>query len=298
MIKIDTKFAKLAINYLESPDDSILNALTELSATEHIYYHCTRYNPDPSFKFDNKYDFLKTILSDKGLMENICNFKKLIKEIDNYAGLEGEIEGEALKSLPNGMLISSNMYVTLGYFSTGSVDGKENFNVDLTFGFEDIKEFIYISIHELHHVGYSKFNKMPISSINDIKTHGDMLNLMTYLLHAEGLATYAPFYKMRNQNRLQGVDYRDVNNNELMAQYRDKFMKDYNQLNNHKYEILASDDLMNDYLIPLDNNRLLYKFGLYICLRIEEEYGKDKLISTITQPVTEFVEIINSLKYF
>lgn len=295
MIKIDTKFAKLAISYLESPSNRILDEMVGLSATEHIYYHCTRYNPDPNLKFNNKYDFLKTILNDKQLEKNICNYKKLVNEIDNYADLDSEIENEALRSLPKGILFSSNMYITLGYFSTGSVDGKGNFNVDLTLNFEDIKEFIYNSIHELHHVGYSKFKKMPVSSISDIKTNGDMLNLMTYLLHSEGLATYAPYYKMKSENRLHGIEYEDVNNYELMSKYRDKFMEDYKQLADYKLESLSTDDLMNNYLIPLDKNKLLYKLGLYTCLKIEEQYGKEKLINTINQPITEFIEMLNEL---
>lgn len=298
MIKIDTNFAKLVINYLENPDDFILDNLAELPATEHIYYHCENFNPDPDLKFDNKYDFLKHLLSDKNLIKDLCHYKKLVKEIDNYTDLDSEIESEALKSLPSGLAISSNMYVTLGYFSTGSVDGKENFNVDLTYGFQDINELIYTSIHEFHHVGFSKFKKMPISSISNIKTHGDMLNLMVYLLHAEGLATYAPFYKMKNENKLHDSDYLDIDNEELMAQFYDKFINDYTQLSNLKDNIISTDDLMNNYLIPLDSNRLFYKFGLYVCLKIEELYGKDKLVNTITQPANEFVEIIKSLNSF
>ena len=297
MIKVDTQFAKLAIRYLENEDDGILNLLTELPATEHIYYHCTKYNPDPNSKFSSKHDFIKSILSEQWLKKELSNFKKIVAEIDSYIGLENEIAEETFKSLPHGINISSNMYVTLGYFSTGSVSGNENFNVDLTLEFEDIKELIYNSIHEFHHVGYSKFKKMPIPSIDDIKTHGDMLNLMIYLLQAEGFATYAPFYKRKSENRLNVSDYRDVNNKELMAEYHNKFLEDYYKLSSHKYEILAPDTLMNEYLMPLDKNRLLYKFGLYVCLRIEEEYGKDKLIETLTQPLTELVEMIRLFKY-
>lgn len=288
MVNLNFEFAESAIQYLESEDDDCIKKTSNLAAADHIYFHA--YNCNPEMKFDNKTSFIKHILSKNSLKNNVNNYKNILEQIKKSNGLTQEIEKETLKYLPDGTSFSTNMYITLGYFPEG-ING--NFNIDLSSNFNNIRDVLYSSIHELHHVGFFKYSTIPFS-LENLKLKRDLSDLISSHFQLEGLATYAPYNIRSVENSLNHIDYKEINNISLMNECKTQLFNSYDSLEKSPDSILEESDfdILDDFW---DGKRIAYRFGLYSCIKISKKYGEHLLIDTIKDKPSEFMKLVRSI---
>ena len=128
----------------------------------------------------------------------------------------------------------------------------------------------HYAVHELHHAGFitAKGNEMPSL---DIRTYGEMAELIAYCTHLEGMGTYAAF------------DARPTES--CQAEY----FAIYNFFKNSPEKTISDDD-WSKISILADENRLWYTVGALIAQTIDEKCGRNHLIDLISEPSSNFIE--------
>lgn len=286
MVNLNLEFSELALQYLKTEDSNYIKKICSLKAADHIYFHA--YNCNPEMNFKDKESFVKSILSKNSLKNNIINYENILTQLKNQNNLTKEAENETLKYLPEGTIFSVNMYITLGYFPVG-MNG--NFNIDLSFNFDNIREILYLAIHELHHVGFLQYHKVPLS-INNLKSKGDLANLLSAHFQLEALATYAPYNIRLSENSLNDPDYCKINDIKLMNEYKRQLFASYDNLKKGSDLKLEENDfaILNDFW---NGKRIAYRFGLYSCIKISEKYGQAFLVNTIKEGSDKFMDLVH-----
>lgn len=290
MVNLNLEFAELAIQYLRTEDDNYIEKICSLAAADHIYFHACSCNPE--MNFDSKESFIKHILNKNSLRNNISNYENILNQISKSTGFVQEAEKETLKYLPEGTLFSVNMYITLGYFPVG-ING--NFNIDLSFNFDNVREILYLSIHELHHVGFLQYCNVPLSTKN-LRLKGDLSSLLSAHFQLEALATYAPYNIRSAENALADIDYNETSNISLMKECKAQLFSSYDTLKKNSDLFIEENDfnILNDFW---SGKRIAYRFGLYSCIKISEKYGERFLIDTIKKGSDSFMELVRSIDF-
>lgn len=119
---------------------------------------------------------------------------------------------------------------------------------------------------------------------------GDLAKLVSSHFQLEALATYAPYNIRFIENSLDHVDYYELNNIKLMNEYKKLLIETYDYLIDNSNEILEDSDfnILNDFW---SGKMIVYRFGLYPCIKISQEYGEKFLIETIKNNSSEFMEL-------
>lgn len=187
--------------------------------------------------------------------------------------------------LPKSLSLSCRLYPIVGY-DIGIVSGGDAFlNLGHHIFHEDKRELIYFAMHELHHVGYTHYN--PIYSLDELKTNKDLLRIIKYSTHLEGLATYAALERREKEGGLSHRDYKILKD----PQKRSRTIKDFFQIM-ERLEKEEEQSLENDHLDTLnkmsDEERLWYITGAHMSQIIDQSSGRVVLNNTIVKGPNSF----------
>jgi hypothetical protein len=286
----DFSFAELAIKYLETGNPEYLREISNLDAADHLYNHALN-SLLPGGSIGSKLELITHFLSpiDKQ-RELLPIFKeRLIFAKENLAK-SGIAEKITLQFLPTDFsFLGSVLFFTFGYYHT--VYGN-NININLAdttyFKMNDKNSMIYFVIHELHHVGFITLKDDYMPSL-DISTYKEMLQVIEYCTHLEGMAVYAPLGLIEQDNAMNNDMYyvalRDL---QLMKELKEEYFDIYYHFKNEPDNLITQDDWYKFRLLT-DIKGLWYIVGAHMARAIDENLGREKLVSLISEQSENFI---------
>ncbi|MCT4637350.1 MAG: hypothetical protein N4A72_06545 [Bacteroidales bacterium] len=289
----DFTFAELAVDYLESGDSTILYKIAESKAAKHILNHAVRfgYNVPKSSELALVKHLLtpidKTKKKLKQLKANIQYARENIAK-NNIAGTE------SAKYLPDISDKERTIYFTFGYDI--GVAYENNCSLNLIHScFKDKKaEMIYYTIHESHHAGFIAVKNNRMVSLN-IETHREMLHLIEYLTHLEGMAVYTAYEaRERGEALNDDNDYITLQTVDKLEEYTREYFEIYNYFKSNPDADITEEDWSKISVLS-DDKRLWYIVGAKMAKDIDKAFGRDSLVALINRDPHEFFVTYNKL---
>jgi hypothetical protein len=156
----------------------------------------------------------------------------------------------------------------------------------------DLREIIFMSMHELHHVVYTSFN--PFFKMSDIRTLVDLNDMIKYCTHLEGLGVYVPLEARRRAGVFAHPDYAIlVNESKRNECVREFFRIFHHLLDDGNRQLRDADwDVVEK---MTSGKRLWYITGAHMSEVIDKELGRETLNDTIRQGPDAFFRIYQDL---
>lgn len=292
---VDFTLLDLIISYLTTDYGIFFEQILTHPAARKTYAHSVRFQNNTQ----SIADFWSTIL-DKELKKGLGHLKEMqaCREFmeDNYDTLI-ETFHDVKSYLPKRKKLDLTLYATVGY-DIGIVS--EN-SALLNFGHplfhEDKRELYYYTIHELHHAGYVHYH--PLFTLDNLEKNRDLLDIIRYSTHMEGLGTYIP-YKRRLKDHGFTVekylaDYSALKNPVKYKKKIEVYFEIVSKLEERADEPLDERDLNILDIMTAKDTRLWYIVGAMMCLSIEKKLGRDTLVRTIINGPKDFFNQYSSL---
>ncbi|MFX1253113.1 MAG: DUF5700 domain-containing putative Zn-dependent protease, partial [Promethearchaeota archaeon] len=148
-------------------------------------------------------------------------------------------------------------------------------------------------MHELHHVGYTYYH--PLYSFEDLKTTADLLRIIKYSTHLEGLAVYAPFQRRLAENGLIHKDYAVLANESERLKRVNEFFKLFETIKGTPNRPVVETDyeLLERFA---GGSRLWYIAGAHMAQIIDKKYGRSILVQTIKKGSDTFFKIYEEIR--
>ncbi|MBN2230911.1 MAG: hypothetical protein JW779_15095 [Candidatus Thorarchaeota archaeon] len=274
-VRIDTSFIVPLLKYLSKPNDELLLEITKHDAARLTHAHAVRFGNTKK----NIMQFWKEILQSQSKNENLTEY---IKESLTYIYNNQDAFNEQFKDLwqyfPEGTSLRTNLYTILGYDIGIVSEGNALINLGHQDFHKNPDEILFIALHELHHVVYTAFNQ--IFDISQIHTTKELVDMIKYCTHMEGLAVYFTLEIRRSTNGLNSRDYQLFLNESARTKRVSTFFDILTEL-----EVRASRSLHDKDWEILDRmagkDRLWYVTGAHMAELIEKNLGRKALIDTI-----------------
>jgi hypothetical protein len=264
-----------SIRYLSSPSKELLLEVSKHEAAKKTYSHAIRFKntkkPIQSFW----QEILQRLLSDPGLIERVKPAIEFVyNEQDTFASLLKDLQNY----FPDGTDINCNLYTMLGYDIGIVSDGQALINLAHKEFQRDPLEILYMAMHELHHVVYTKYNQ--IFDLTRVHQTEQLADAVRYCTHMEGLAVYATLEQRKATDTLGPEDYQTF----LDKKQRNKRVSEY-------FNLLTRLDMKMGYSVSekelqiLDQmsgrKRLWYIAGAHMAETIDKQSGREVLNETI-----------------
>jgi hypothetical protein len=192
--------------------------------------------------------------------------------------------------LPEKIRLNCKLYPIVGYDIGIVSQGNAFLNLGYPLFHEHKRELYYFSIHELHHVGYTHYN--PIYSLDELKTNKELLEIIKYSTHLEGLAVYSTLELRKKENSFTHRDYIVLNNPSKRSKIVSQFMNTLEQLRQEEQKTLNQEHLtILDQMS--DRDRLWYVAGAHMAKTIHERLRRKKLKKTIVDGPDAFFKAYN-----
>lgn len=283
-LNFDFSFVELSIEYLESGDDNVLDKLADSSSVAHLLNHARH----TTFETPGAEALVRDLLEPR---EEKAKLIPHVHKLLSFA--RREIAGnpdwicETLRYLPEGFCFHGRLYFTFGYDIGVSVTPNASLNLAHSHFLKNPEELVYYAIHELHHTGYTTCHPLPV--VKDLRNCSDLLGLVEYCTHLEGMGVYAPIrIRQRNGALDDDPDYVALQSEERIAEYERQYWRDYEYL---RYR--GTEPLDQDAFTVLGRmstgDRLWYRVGAHMAATIENELGLPALVEFIKKGPGEFV---------
>ena len=285
-VEIDFSFIGQVLDFLENPSESIPKELTAHKAAQDVHAHALRFhNTDLDIN-----DFWTNILrgeSNKGDKHH-NEIQDCIKYIKSKDSDFYEAFDEITEYLPRNLKLDCKLYLMVGYDIGIVSEGNAFLNVGHPFYHKNKRELLYLSMHELHHVGYAYYH--PIYSLEEIKTTADLLRIIKHSTHLEGLAVYTPLKRRLREIGIVHEDYITiVTNHEEKSKRVTEFFQILKDLECTPERVITKEDF--ELLERMSGgSRLWYITGAHMAQTIDEKLGRDTLIQTIINGADNFFE--------
>ena len=282
----DFTFADLADKYFETNDSTFLQKVAGLDATEHLLNHSKRFNYNvPN---NSKLELVTYLLSSKDNREKLARFKRNLKFAKKQIAEADIAQKIALQFLPTDFSFSSSLYFTFGYDIGVAYGSNASLNLAHPIFLEHMNEMKYYSIHELHHAGFIMLKNNVMPSL-DITNYREMAQVIEYLTHLEGMATYAPLEIREKENALNiDKDYVALQDSGLMKEYEKEYFNIYFHFKNNPDSVLKEEDWDKVHILS-DDKRLWYRVGAKMAQTIDQRHGREKLVGLIPESSEKFI---------
>jgi hypothetical protein len=279
--RVDTSFAFLALQFLQSGDEDLLSRIADTGAARHLATHAQRVSTSGD------------ALSARDLVERVLTELSRARSVDRRAlgdrlswveknrSAQARCWDEAAAFLPRGALSRTVLYLTVGYDIGVAVAGEASLNLAHPHFAEDREEIWFYCVHEVHHAGLQRYHDLPV--LANVKTTSDLAELIRYLTTLEGLAVHAARGWRTEAGALQAdADYAALLDPERMDQYEEEFLKLYlglveappRPLEEQDWEIVER---------MSSGDRLWYRVGARMADRLERALGREVLIETVLE---------------
>ncbi len=289
-VKVDCSFAELAIQYLNESSEELLHQICNHLVAGKIISNAQVSSQTPI----NARDFWKKILEkEKSKGEDyIHETRNCISYIDeNTESLYAFID-ELYSYLPEDFTFDCNLYLHIGYDIGIVAEGDALLNVGHPIFHKNKRELLYFALHELHHVGFTKYID-TLRPFSEIKTARDFLDLLERLTHLEGTSTYSIKEIREREKQPLFFDYEVLNDNEKREQSVQEYFEIYNRFKNAENLPIKKDDFNFLEVMSGKRKRLWYVVGAHMAEEIDKNLGREALNKTILEGSKSFFE-----KYF
>lgn len=286
-VKIDFSFTDLVLQYFYKPSEELLHQISNHVAARKILSNAQI--SDSSLKDINEF-WRKIINQERSKGEDyFYKIKTCIAYIeDNREELLKHIK-ELYNYLPDGFVFDCTLYLHIGYDIGIVAEGDALLNVGHEIFHQNKRELIYFALHELHHVGFTRYYN-PIRSLSEIHTKSDLVNLIEGLTHLEGTATYAIKEMRERENQLSFFDYEVLNDLEKRTTSVEEYFEIYNQYKNAENLAVEKSDFEILEIMSGKKKRLWYITGAHIAEQIDKKNGREELNRTIQNGPETFFE--------
>ena len=272
---MDFTFIEQFICYFNSSEHSI-NHIIDHESARGVHDHALKYqNTDK-----NIHDYWEETLSKESkkgehhlneilkcvdyIKSNLTDFSQAFKELEAY--------------IPNNLKLKCKLYFVLGYDIGIVSNGNAFLNLGNALFHEKKRELLYFAMHELHHVAYTHYN--PIYSLEELKTTQDLIRVIKYSTHLEGLAVYASIEKRQREEGFTHKDYFVLNDYQERLKICTEYFGILNQLEDQAIRPLISEDF--EILERMSSGkRLWYVTGAHMAQKIDQKVGREALNMTI-----------------
>ena len=287
LLNYDFSFAELAIKYLETGSPEYLHEISNLDAADHIYNHALlsrRIEPTSS-----KLELITNLLSPLDKQRELLPiFKERLNFAKEDLAKSGIVEKITLQFLPADFNFSGSLFFTFGY--SNAAKGK-NCNVNLadTMNIKNVNSMVYVAAHELHHNGFIAIKNDDNMFSLDITTYKEMLHLIENGTHSEGMAVYTQFSTMEQETPFNSdMPFPNI------QEFEEKYFDIYYHFKNSPDILLTQEDWNKFY--NLSNGGLWYIIGAYMTKTIDQNLGREKLVSLISEPSGNFIATYLEIK--
>jgi hypothetical protein len=290
-VEIDSSYLEVALNFIENSTRENLVNVIQHQAAKDIYDNAFMFNAT-AVKID---EFWKTILlrekeKGKDYIENIFVAQNYITEHrDEFINAFNEIK----EFIPRETNIECKLYLMFGYDLGIANERNALINLGHPLYHEFNRELLYFSMHELHHVVF--FNYQPIRTLDEIKTTSDLLSLIKFLTHLEGLATYLTLNKRIKEKSLTFKDYKVLTNKKETNKITREYFDVLNKITEQPDRIITKEDF-TIFKKMSGGPRLWYITGGHMAKLIDEMLGRDVLIQTIIDGSDSFFKQYNKVR--
>lgn len=290
--QIDPTFARLAMEFLKTGDRELLSRIAQTPAAVFLVAHSRAVSV--SGDGPGADELVEQLLCSPSMAdadpEKIGDRVSLILT-DTDAQLR--CWNEAAACLPSGALSESVLYLTVGYDIGVAMDGQASLNLAHQHFSANPRELWFYGVHELHHIGFQKYNPLPV--LADIRTTSDLANLTRYLTTMEGLAVHAARrWRVEVEAIESDSDYIALMDPQRMALYEKDFFRLYRSVAEADPRPLEKEDWRILERMST-GDRLWYRVGALMAFRIERELGLPVLIETIVQGPKVFFRLYEEL---
>ncbi len=294
-ITFDYSASELIIDYFSNHDTNKIAKIINHPAYKLVFEHSNRFSSTPlneeklilslkekstAFDFTNIVERLPKLIS-------IINFLK-----NNEQKMKKEFAPLSQAYLPKNYIPKVRVYFVIGGYNGIALNDQVAMNIDWEQFRNDFQEILLYLPHELFHIGFAHYHQLP--DISAVKTKDDLKKIIMRITMDEGLATLVPYKKRIALNALTDYDYSILSDDSLLSKKVKQF-KIIMQMLNKNSNSIVTDKLLGEALGQCSGDRLFYIVGCYMGLKIEQKYGKNKLIELIKQSPEKFFEIIEEI---
>jgi hypothetical protein len=278
----DFSFIEETLSKLDDLDERNLTNIISYEAAKGVYSHARRFhNTDQNIK-----NFWKQRLLEFNTNSLVDNAIECIDYIKQNTPSFNEAYRELESYLPP-YNYSTILYFIIGYDIGIVSDGNAYLNLGHQLFHENKRELLYFAMHELHHAVYTQIN--PIFSFDDLKTTKNLVNIIKYSTHLEGLAVYCSYNKRRRENEYSHHDYVTLNDLDKTRKYVARYFEILSIYENESCRLIDENDF-SILDVMSGGDRLWYIVGAYMAKLIDEQLGRDTLNKTITDGPESFFE--------
>ncbi len=286
-LRFDARFAALALDYFRTSDLRFLDELALQPAAAHLLAHARNFDYDvPKDSARALVDSLVAPAADRSRRIATCRESRAFftgPMLDDPHWVD-----DALRYLPADFRFRGSLFLTFGYDIGVAFPPNASLNGAHRRFEGHPRELLYYAIHELHHAGFMSIQPPP--RVADLKTCRDLLGLVKYSTHLEGMAVLAAWARRRAEKALDAAsDYAALEDESRMRAEVEAYLRDVDDLARRGDQPLdarawAVIDRMSS------GERLWYRVGALTARRIEDRLGRPALLALIAAGPARFFE--------
>jgi hypothetical protein len=286
---VDTSFIEPFRNYLEGRSDSSLDSLLSTEAAQKTHTHAIRFGNTEL----NLREFWRDLISKMNEQRVEARLKMSLSFLADNEELVSEALKEVLEYLPPDIGIECRVLGMVGYDIGIVSEGTALLNLTHPLFEEDPRELTAMAMHELHHVGYTKLN--PIYDLSNLKRVSDLVRIIKYSTHLEGMAVYAPLKRRVEMEILTHPDY-SVLLNDIATEHRiQTYQSVLTDLQAMPDRPLEDEDFKTLEVMSGQDQRLWYIAGAHMARVIDSELGRRALVKTVTAGPDSFLKMYSGI---
>ena len=289
-IKLDNSFVDICLMLIENKMKDNFDDLIVHPAAMKVHAHAVRFN-----NTDEPIEVFWRNIVDEFFNQAMRNrINTALEFLEENKGLFASSINEVAEYLPKDFQLECKLYTMVGYDIGIVSEGSAFLNIAHPFFEENPCELIFMSMHEVHHVGYVHYN--PTFSFSELERLSDLRNAVRYSTHLEGLAVYAPLRKRVEAGCIVHEDYSALMDEEIAEQRRMQYLDLVTELERMSDRTITNDDFEIFEPMSAKGKRLWYVTGAYMAKMIDERLGRKVLIDTVGQGPRSFFDLYNSVR--
>jgi hypothetical protein len=291
-LRFDAREAADALAYIQSGDPALLDRLENSPAAAHIFAHARNYEYDVP-RDSTRSLILQLIKPDDQRPRRVATCGQSLEFFTGPMLDDPHWVEDVLKCLPEGFRFKGSLFLTFGYDIGVAFAPNASLNGAHRKFDGHSRELLYYAIHELHHVGFMSYQApRPLS---DFKTCDDLLRFVVYSTQLEGMAVFAAWDRRSRENALSSDgDYVALQDEEGMKKIEETYFADLDYLKKRQGQ--AADKVA--WAVPerMSGDRLWYRVGARMALRIDRELGRPALLDLIKKGPADFMSTYLDLR--
>lgn len=286
-LTFDASFAQLSLQYLGSGDAKVLDQLAKSAPAAHILSHARNFDYEvPKTSTAELVAHLLTPRAEHQKQADTCG-----ESLEFFMGPMLEDPhwvNDTLRYLPDDFQFHGSLFLTFGYDIGVAFPPAASLNCGHSHFAGHTRELEYYAIHELHHLGFMSYQPPP--HLGDIKSCGDLLQLVQYSTQLEGMAVWAVYERRRAENALNDDDdYVALQDAARMRRDEELYIQDLNYLRTRAAE--PADSAAWAVVERMSSGeRLWYRVGARMAQRIEQASGRAALVALIKSSPASFLQ--------